>query len=178
MIFRSSMIVPRKNSVPLHLISFNSVQQYGKSRLHLYRHQWRRVCRRQGLDAAIRLCSGDRGTVRTRELRPMWKQLISSLERGDELVVSRFSNALRGTRELATFIEYCRVKVVRIISIQDRIDTFDELFPDTKPHRSSVCSGHSLRSVPCCARHRHTSSICNRISGRPRSRKGTVETGA
>ena len=85
-------------------------------------------------------------------LRPMWKQLISSLERGDvlrlggkglpdvngygrgdELVVSRFSNALRGTRELATFIEYCRVKVVRIISIQDRIDTFDELFPDTKP---------------------------------------------
>ena len=26
-------------------------------------------------------------------LRPMWKQLISSLERGDELVVSRFSNA-------------------------------------------------------------------------------------
>ena len=36
-------------------------------------------------------------------LRPMWKQLISSLERGDELVVSRFSNALRGTRELATF---------------------------------------------------------------------------
>ena len=66
-------------------------------------------------------------------LRPMWKQLISSLERGDELVVSRFSNALRGTRELATFIEYCRVKVVRIISVQDRIDTFDELFPDTKP---------------------------------------------
>ena len=69
----------------------------------------------------------------TERLRPMWKQLISSLERGDELVVSRFSNALRGTRELATLIEYCRVKVVRIISIQDRIDTFDELFPDTKP---------------------------------------------
>ncbi len=45
----------------------------------------------------------------------------------------RGSVTLRGTRELATFIEYCRVKVVRIISIQDRIDTFDELFPDTKP---------------------------------------------
>lgn len=105
-------------------------------------------------------------------LRPMWKQLISSLERGDELVVSRFSNALRGTRELATFIEYCRVKVVRIISIQDRIDTLTNFSPTPSPHRSSVCSGHSLRSVPCCARHRHTSSICNRISGRPRSRKG------
>ena len=65
MIFRLSMIVSRKNSVSLHLISFNSVQQYGKSRLHLHRHQWRRVCRRQGLDAAVRLCTGDRGTVRT-----------------------------------------------------------------------------------------------------------------
>ena len=70
MIFRLSMIVSRKNSVSLHLISFNSVQQYGKSRLHLHRHQWRRVCRRQGLDAAIRLCTGDRGTVRTREAAP------------------------------------------------------------------------------------------------------------
>lgn len=105
-------------------------------------------------------------------LRPMWKQLISSLERGDELVVSRFSNALRGTRELATFIEYCRVKVVRIISIQDRIDTFDELFPDTKPSQVIRMFGSLSESVPCCARHRHTSSICNRISGRPRSRKG------
>ena len=66
-------------------------------------------------------------------LRPMWKQLVSSLERGDELVLSKFSNALRGTRELATFIEYCRVKVVRVISIRDRIDTSDELFPDTRP---------------------------------------------
>lgn len=46
-------------------------------------------------------------------LRPMWKQLLASLERGDELVVSKFSNALRGTRELAAFIEFCRVKVVR-----------------------------------------------------------------
>lgn len=66
-------------------------------------------------------------------LRPMWKQLISSLERGDELVLSKFSNALRGTREFAAFIEYCRVKVIRVISVKDRIDTSDELFPDTKP---------------------------------------------
>ena len=38
------------------------------------------------------------------KLRPLWKQLISSLDRGDEIVVSKFSNALRGTRELAAFI--------------------------------------------------------------------------
>lgn len=105
-------------------------------------------------------------------LRPMWKQLISSLERGDELVVSRFSNALRGTRELATLIEYCRVKVVRIIPSKTVSTRLTNYFPTPSLLRSSVCLGHYLRSVPCCARHRLTSFICNRISDRPRSRKG------
>ena len=66
------------------------------------------------------------------KLRPQWKQLMASLERGDELVVSKFSNALRGSRELATFIEFCRVKVVRIVSIHDKIDSRGDLFPETK----------------------------------------------
>lgn len=65
-------------------------------------------------------------------LRPLWKQLMASIERGDEIVVSKFSNAVRGTRELATFLELCRIKDARIISIHDGIDTKDELFPDTK----------------------------------------------
>ena len=30
---------------------------------------------------------------------------------------------LRGVRELAMFLEFCRVKVIRIISIQDKIDS-------------------------------------------------------
>ncbi len=64
-------------------------------------------------------------------LRPMWKQLMANLERGDELVVTKFSNAVRGLRELAAFIELCRIKVVRIVSIHDRIDTRGELFPET-----------------------------------------------
>ena len=66
------------------------------------------------------------------KLRPQWKQLMASLERGDELVVSKFSNALRGSRELAAFIEFCRVKVVRIISIHDKIDSRGDLFPGTR----------------------------------------------
>ncbi len=65
-------------------------------------------------------------------LRPLWKQLMASIERGDEIIVSKFSNAVRGTRELATFLELCRIKDARIISIHDGIDTKDELFPDTK----------------------------------------------
>lgn len=65
-------------------------------------------------------------------LRPLWKQLMASIGRGDEIVVSKFSNAVRGTRELATFFELCRIKDARIISIHDGIDTKNELFPDTK----------------------------------------------
>ena len=66
------------------------------------------------------------------KLRPQWKQLMASLERGDEIVLAKFSNALRGSRELAAFIEFCRVKVVRIISIHDRVDSRGDLFPETK----------------------------------------------
>ena len=35
------------------------------------------------------------------KIRPKWNQLLSSLERGDELVVTKFSNAVRGSRERA-----------------------------------------------------------------------------
>ena len=65
------------------------------------------------------------------KLRPQWKRLLASLDRGDELVVAKFSNAVQGLRELSTLLEFCRVKVVRLISIRDRIDTGDKLFPDT-----------------------------------------------
>ena len=66
------------------------------------------------------------------KLRPEWKALLMSLERGDELVLSKFSNALRGTRELSFFLELCRIKVIRIISINDKIDSKDEVFPVMK----------------------------------------------
>lgn len=65
-------------------------------------------------------------------LRPRFRELVSSLHRGDELVISRLSNAVRGSRELALFLEACRISRVRLISIHDRIDTGNELFPDTK----------------------------------------------
>ena len=70
-------------------------------------------------------------TIEHETLRPMWKRLMSNLGRGDEIVVSKFSDAVRSLRELAAFIELCRIKGVRIVSIHDRIDTRSELFPDT-----------------------------------------------
>ena len=63
------------------------------------------------------------------KLRPQWKQLLSKLRRGDEIIVTRFSNAVRGVRELSFFLEYCRKAMLRIISIHDRIDSGDILFP-------------------------------------------------
>lgn len=39
--------------------------------------------------------------------RPLWKQLMTALERGDELIFAKFSNAIRGA-----FLEFCRVKVI------------------------------------------------------------------
>lgn len=64
-------------------------------------------------------------------LRPQWKQLMASIGRGDELVVAKFSNAVRDLRGLAALIEMCRIKVVRLVSIHDKIDSGGKLFPDT-----------------------------------------------
>ncbi len=65
--------------------------------------------------------------------RPAWHKLLNSLARGDELVLSKFSNAVRNIGELTTLIEFCRVKVIRLISIHDCIDTKNKLFPETTP---------------------------------------------
>lgn|SRR5574344_1032029 len=66
------------------------------------------------------------------KLRPEWQHLMNELGRGDILVISKFSNVLRGVRELSLFLEICRIKVIRIISIHDKIDSASELFPETK----------------------------------------------
>lgn len=92
------------------------------------------------------------------KLRPQWKQLMASMERGDEIVLAKFSNALRGSRELAAFIEFCRVKVVRIISITTRLTVVATC--SLKP-RLRMCWRYSVRfrrSVPHCERLQRISS--------------------
>ena len=64
-------------------------------------------------------------------LRPQWRRLLTLLQPGDEIVVTRLSNALRGIRELGAFLDLCRVYKVRLVSIHDRIDSKNELFPET-----------------------------------------------
>ena len=69
-------------------------------------------------------------SIEYEKLRPQWQQTVEKLESGDELVVYKLSNAIRGSRELLFFLEFCRLKNIRIISILDRIDSHQQLFQD------------------------------------------------
>lgn len=65
------------------------------------------------------------------KFRPEWRRMLTHLQHGDEIVVSKLSNALRGTRELGVFLGLCQDYEVRIVSIHDEIDSKGELFPET-----------------------------------------------
>ena len=66
------------------------------------------------------------------ELRTEWNKLLDRLNKADELVVPKLSHVLRETRQLSYLLEYCRLKEIRLISIHDRIDSGNELFPETQ----------------------------------------------
>ena len=98
------------------------------------------------------------------KLRPEWKHIIDNMCRGDELVVSKFSNALRGPRELAIFFEICRIKGVRIISIHDRIDSLNVLFPETRT--SDILNMLGALSAEVAAVRRSASHL-NKLKHKP-----------
>lgn len=61
--------------------------------------------------------------------RPQWKKMLGEAKRNDEIVILRLSNAIRGLVPLVSFFEICRVKKIRIISLEDGFDSLDEIFP-------------------------------------------------
>ena len=65
------------------------------------------------------------------KLRPEWRKMLGRLKKGDTIVVTKFSHALRGIRELGVFLDLCRQYDIRIVSIYDRIDSDREIFPLT-----------------------------------------------
>lgn len=69
--------------------------------------------------------SGDRD-------RFQWDQLTEKLQCGDTIVVPKLSNALHGARQLVFFLEFCRIQNIRLVSIHDKIDTSNALFPEAK----------------------------------------------
>ena len=68
-----------------------------------------------------------------RRLRLEWDKLLASIGKGDTLVISKLAHVVKGVRQLSFFLEFCRLKGVRLISLHDGIDSHDELFPEAKP---------------------------------------------
>ena len=64
--------------------------------------------------------------------RVLWDQVLARIQSGDTLVIPKLSNVLKSARQLVFFLEFCRIQNVRLISIHDKIDPGNELFPDTK----------------------------------------------
>ena len=64
--------------------------------------------------------------------RTLWDSLIGRLQVSDTIVIPKLSNALKGARQLVFFLEFCRINNIRFISIHDKIDSQNLLFPDVK----------------------------------------------
>lgn len=56
-------------------------------------------------------------------MRIVWKDMLECLACGDEIVISKFSHAIRGSREFSVFCDYLRREKVDVISIHDEMDT-------------------------------------------------------
>lgn len=64
--------------------------------------------------------------------RTLWDALMSRMQFGDTIVIPKLSNALRGARQLVFFLEFCRIQNIRLISLRDKIDSTNQLFPETQ----------------------------------------------
>lgn len=65
------------------------------------------------------------------KLRPEWRKMLSRIQKNDTIVITKLSHALRGIRELGAFLDLCQQYNIRLISIDDKIDTLGQLYPET-----------------------------------------------
>lgn len=61
-----------------------------------------------------------------------WDKLLAAIGKGDTLVISKLAHVVKGARQLSFFLELCRIKSVRLVSLHDGIDSANELFPETR----------------------------------------------
>ncbi len=113
---------------------------------------------------------------RNDEMRTLWDSLIGRLQFGDTIVIPKLSNALKGARQLVFFLELCRVNNIRLVSIHDKIDSKDELFPDCKT--SDVLTAIALLPKEANAirkNDRHVIKVRKQISEMSRKAVGKAE---
>ena len=66
------------------------------------------------------------------KMRTLWDSLVGRLQVSDTIVIPKLSNAIKGARQLVFFLEFCRINNIRLVSIHDKIDSYNQLFPDVK----------------------------------------------
>lgn len=77
--------------------------------------------------------------------RPQRKNLLRQIGDNDEIVVPRLCHVVNGCTQLAVFLEYCDMRSIRLISIEDRIDTAGILY-DGESDRNMVSAFKTLAS--------------------------------
>lgn len=77
--------------------------------------------------------------------RPQRKNLLRQIGDNDEIVVPRLCHVVNGCTQLAVFLEYCDVRNIRLVSVEDRIDTAGILYDD-ESDRNIVSAFKTLAS--------------------------------
>ena len=62
------------------------------------------------------------------DTKPVWKEMVRTLETGDEVFFISMENAFSGVRQLCLFLELCRLKRIRVVFMRDRIDKITKPF--------------------------------------------------
>ena len=65
------------------------------------------------------------------DTKPVWKEMVRTLETGDEVFFISMENAFSGVRQLCLFLELCRLKRIRVVFMRDRIDSRDEMYQNS-----------------------------------------------
>lgn len=77
--------------------------------------------------------------------RPERRTLLRQIGNNDEIIVPRLCHIVNGCTNLAVLLEYCEVRNIRLISIEDRIDTAGILY-DGESDRNIVSAFKTLTS--------------------------------
>lgn len=63
--------------------------------------------------------------------REKWTEFIDLLQEGDTAIIYSFSNTFVNYHDMIFFLKFCFTQNIRIISLADKLDTQDILFPES-----------------------------------------------
>lgn len=63
--------------------------------------------------------------------RPLRRHMVSQIQPGDCIVTPKLTHIAKGCIQLSALLQMCHLKNVRLVAIEDEIDTGGELYPET-----------------------------------------------